>query len=249
MNVIEQATVFSPTGKEEICAKVIVDDVTVPYVFHGIASAGELYTLSFHVRSESTGSVSVAADVFETERNWKYCVSEFTSNAVDLKLYFKLPGTYYLYKTQLEIGNKATDWRPSTDDIETSASKAYTIAVQTADKFNWLVASGDNATEFTLTERMATLIAETISLNGNVKVNGDMIIDGTIGADKFNVESLESISAKIGGYEIGEYILKGFNVELYAGHSGAGSYIKFLGARVSLQDNLTIDAKGLDTYA
>ncbi len=73
-----------------------------------------------------------------------------------------------------------------------SYQSIYSLARQTADKFSWLVQSGTSATDFTLTDRMAELTAEIISLNGNVKVNGDMLVDGTITANKINIEDLFS---------------------------------------------------------
>lgn len=76
------------------------------------------------------------------------------------------------------------------ENTEASITEVKTIATQTAEKFNWLVASGDSSASFTLTERMAELIADTISLNGNVKVNGDMLVDGSITANKIDVADL-----------------------------------------------------------
>lgn len=73
-----------------------------------------------------------------------------------------------------------------------------TIATQTAEKFNWIVKSGTSATDFTLTDRTATLIAETISLNGSVKVNGDMLVDGSVTAIKIasNAVTTDKLDAK-----------------------------------------------------
>ena len=73
---------------------------------------------------------------------------------------------------KLEKGNKATDWTPALEDTEASITAVETIATQTADKFNWLVKSGTSATDFTLTDRTATLISEYINLNGLVTFSG-----------------------------------------------------------------------------
>lgn len=84
---------------------------------------------------------------------------------------------YSLYRMQvkkikLEYGDKATDWSPAPeDDLEYIAS-VQTIATQTADKFNWLVKSGTSATDFTLTDRTATLVANAINLKGLVTFSG-----------------------------------------------------------------------------
>ena len=92
----------------------------------------------------------------------------------------------------LRSGDKALGWTPAPEDTEAEITSAKTIATQTADKFNWLVQSGTSATDFTLTDRMAELTAEIISLNGNVKVNGDMLVDGTITGNKLNMSDIFS---------------------------------------------------------
>ncbi|MGN1157179.1 MAG: hypothetical protein ACI4TK_13460, partial [Agathobacter sp.] len=76
--------------------------------------------------------------------------------------------------------------------LETRASSSETNYAQLSNQFNWIVASGTSATNFTLTDRMAELTAAIISLNGAVKVNGDMLVDGTITADKIDIEDLFS---------------------------------------------------------
>lgn len=47
-----------------------------------------------------------------------------------------------------------------------------TIAKQTADKFNWLVKSGTSSSDFTITDRFASLTAQYINLNGLVTFSG-----------------------------------------------------------------------------
>ena len=58
--------------------------------------------------------------------------------------------------------------------IPTSGSlySTTTIANQTADKFQWIVKSGTSATDFTITDRMASLTAQYINLNGLVTFTG-----------------------------------------------------------------------------
>lgn len=102
---------------------------------------------------------------------------------------------YKLSKFCLQKGDKATVWSPEPEYIQ----QQITVATQTADKFNWLVQSGTSATDFTLTDRMAELTAEIISLNGNVKVNGDMLVDGTITGDKLNMSDIFSQNISMSG--------------------------------------------------
>jgi hypothetical protein len=58
------------------------------------------------------------------------------------------------------------------DSAASVAETAQSIANQTADKFSWIVNSGTSATNFTLTDRTAELVAENINLNGLVKITG-----------------------------------------------------------------------------
>lgn len=79
---------------------------------------------------------------------------------------------FWYKKIKVEKGNKATDWTPAPEDVDQQITAAETIASQTADKFNWLVKSGTNSTDFELTDRTATLVASAININGLVKFSG-----------------------------------------------------------------------------
>lgn len=190
MNVLENTIIQTPFGEEDSCAKLTIDDVTLPFIFHNISHADETYTLSFYVRSESEGSIMVGGVTINTTSEWTRHVVKFIADSVSVPMYFRTVGTYYIYETQIEIGDHATDYRPAVEDVEEEVDETRTIALQTREMFKWIVESGESSSEFTLTDRMATLIAETISLNGNVKVNGDMIVNGTITADKINLNDL-----------------------------------------------------------
>lgn len=80
--------------------------------------------------------------------------------------------TAKFWDIKLEKGNKATDWSPAPEDVDSSISAVNTIATKTADKFNWLVKSGTSSTDFTLTDRTATLVANAINLQGLVTFDG-----------------------------------------------------------------------------
>lgn len=82
-------------------------------------------------------------------------------------------GTYLKFgKLKVEQGNVSTDWTPAPEDVDQQITAAETIASQTADKFNWLVKSGTNSTDFELTDRTATLVASAINMNGLVTFSG-----------------------------------------------------------------------------
>lgn len=83
-----------------------------------------------------------------------------------------LSGSCTISNFKFEEGNKPTDWTPAPEDVDSSISAVNTIATQAADHFNWLVKSGTSSTDFTLTDRTATLVANAINLKGLVTFSG-----------------------------------------------------------------------------
>ena len=57
-------------------------------------------------------------------------------------------------------------------EIDQRLATTETMAVQTKDKFNWIVKSGTSSTDFTLTDRTAELIADRINMIGLVSFSG-----------------------------------------------------------------------------
>lgn len=60
----------------------------------------------------------------------------------------------------------------SVEKAQNTGDSAQTLAKQTADKFNWIVKSGNSSTDFLLTDRTAQLVADSINLKGLVKFQG-----------------------------------------------------------------------------
>ena len=94
-------------------------------------------------------------------------------------------------------------------DAEGNASEA----LQTADKINWIVKSGTSASNFTLTDRAISLVADNIDLDGyvtftNLRTSGQTVINagnittGTIDASRVNVTNLQINNVKYGTYPI-----------------------------------------------
>lgn len=132
--------------------------------------------------------------------------------------------------TVTTINDKVTSLTADLSGFKTTVSDTYatkdsvsavsTVATQTANKFNWLVKSGTSATDFTLTDRVATLLSDKFDItalttfktkaqNGTETViNGGAIKTGTITADKIKVDSLQAICAKIGGFDIDSNSIK-----------------------------------------
>ena len=152
------------------------------------------YVLSFDLISSNTVAASVricqpdATDMlanavaFHVDAGTKWVHKSVTlrTNALTLDksnqfVYingFNKVGTVCFKNLKLEKGNKATDWTPAPEDVDSSIKSVATIANQTADKFQWIVKSGTSATDFTITDRFASLTAQYINLNGLVTFSG-----------------------------------------------------------------------------
>lgn len=103
-------------------------------------------------------------------------------------------GTIWWDDVKLEKGNKATDWSPAPEDLTEAIAKVETIANQTKDKFTWLVKSGTSSTNFELTDRAATLVANYINLKGLVTFAGlNSDTQGKISSAKSTADAVTSI--------------------------------------------------------
>lgn len=122
-----------------------------------------------------------------------------------------------------ELNTKYTEVKQTADGLSTTVAShttqlanaetkiAYneTVATQTAEKFSWLVKSGTSATDFTLTDRVASLLSEEFNIdalttfknsaeNGtSTVINGGAIKAKTIKAESIDVDSIfaQNISA------------------------------------------------------
>lgn len=203
--------------------------------------AGVTYTISFCGRVvDGDGSLVV----YLYRNDWKDSIQKSTkskentviswqftpkiSGAFQIEAYSFLSqgvagGNVYLDWFKVEKGNKATDWTPAPEDVDQQITAAETIASQTADKFNWLVKSGTNSTDFELTDQTATLVASAINMNGLVTFSGlNTDLQNTIN-NKTNVSYLSLSSGgnnqacwkiatiKISGNYINQDIIIGVN--------------------------------------
>lgn len=106
-----------------------------------------------------------------------------------------------------------------------------TIATQTANKFNWLVKSGTSSTDFTLTDRVASLLSEQFNIdalttfknsaeNGtSTVINGGAIKAKTIKASSIDVDNLFAQDITATGTITGA-TLKGATAEIDSGKIG-----------------------------
>lgn len=103
--------------------------------------------------------------------------------------------TWQIRHVKGELGNKPTDWTPAPEDVNGKIVNVETIANQTAKKFEWIVKGGDNSSNFTLTDRVADLVAERINFKGLVTFSG-------LNTDAKN-EIGKVAQSKVDGLEIG----------------------------------------------
>lgn len=73
---------------------------------------------------------------------------------------------------KIERGTSATPFTLAPEDVNGKIVNVETIANQTAKEFSWIVKGGDSSSNFELTDRTATLVANKINLNGLVTFSG-----------------------------------------------------------------------------
>ena len=103
--------------------------------------------------------------------------------------------TWQIRHVKGELGNKPTDWTPAPEDVNGKIVNVETIANQTANKFEWIVKGGDSSSNFTLTDRVADLVAERINFKGLVTFSG-------LSTDAKN-EIGKVAQSKVDGLEVG----------------------------------------------
>ena len=148
---------------------------------------------------------------------------------------------------QTSMSSKITEIETSTEGIKTSVTKAQTTAdsakttaEQTASKFSWIVKSGNSATDFTLTDRTAQLVANNINLHGLVTFEG---LDSST-QNKINDANNKIDNLKIGGRNL---IQRSFFT--VPQNNGANGYQKkFYGHDVILTENVAKIFKPNTTY-
>ena len=117
---------------------------------------------------------------------------------------------------KLEKGNKPTDWTPAPEDVNGKIVNVETIANQTAKKLEWIVKGGDSSSNFTLTDRVADLVAERINFKGLVTFSG-------LNTDAKN-EIGKVAQSKVDGLEVG-----GRNLALNTSNSYSTAFTSFSG--------------------
>lgn len=125
MNKLDAEIVGSPFEKQDECAKFTIEDVYVPFIFNDvIAEIGVGYVFSFWIKSETDGLISLLDHKCQTTKTWEKYEIPVEPYDKNLKLFFDKQGVYYLYNAQLEIGSRATAYRPAEEDVEDAVANA-----------------------------------------------------------------------------------------------------------------------------
>lgn len=240
MNNLSVATIRSPSGINEECALFEIDDTYTPFVLHNITQTGQQYTLSLYICSESPGSIITSGITMETNLEWKQYIAIFTAENSDVPIYFGATGKYYVYYSQLEIGNKATDWTPAPEDTESKIITLSTQYTQLADRFNWLVTSDSSQSSLTLTDSMlAAMVKQFIvtSPDGSATIisGGKITTDNIVGTNGW-------INLALGTFNYGNGALAWDGNKLTIGGSFKDEVLDEVtnGALTVLDDNLEV---------
>lgn len=120
---------------------------------------------------------------------------------------------------KIERGTSATPFTLAPEDVNGKIVNVETIANQTAKKFEWIVKGGDSSSNFTLTDRVADLVAERINFKGLVTFSG-------LNTDAKN-EIGKVAQSKVDGLEVGgRNLLVQKNItQGYLTTDGKGSFI------------------------
>ena len=96
---------------------------------------------------------------------------------------------------KIERGTSATPFTLAPEDVNGKIVNVETIANQTARQFEWIVKGGDSSSNFTLTDRVADLVAKRINFKGLVAFSG-------LNTDAKN-EIGKVAQSKVDGLEVG----------------------------------------------
>ena len=172
-------------------------------------------------------------------------------------------GRYYWTRDSINWNDGSTTTTTPTlatglNNANSTANNAQTIANQTASKFQWIVKSGNSATNFTLTDRTAELVAENINLNGLVKITGlDSSTQNKINLPndtitKWSADTIdENVTIINGGYiRAGTIDLKHLNVDdIFSTGNAVMNIINSQEINASRITSATIMANRLSLYS
>lgn len=118
MNTLSSNSIIGPYGKEDTCAKFVIDDLNSIFVFNDIVVPGHEYAFGCWLKSDADGSIIVGDTQFAcSAESWSEVSVVFTASTEEFPILFGAVGTYYIYQAKLEKGNTVTDWSPAPEDL------------------------------------------------------------------------------------------------------------------------------------
>lgn len=132
------------------------------------ASKLDIETLFNVINEDGTHTLNSTKVYFDSEQQTLDLV--FNSMRTDLD---SAEDNIFSALTQISaVNGKISTLVQEMDTLDGEFTATKTLAEQTADKFTWLVSSGTGSTNFTLTDRVAELVADQINLSGLVTFSG-----------------------------------------------------------------------------
>ncbi len=149
MNVLDAAKVITPHNTEDECARFTITDGGEVFKIAGTMLIGREYTFSCWARADAESSFAICqiiardsddsagayanALTVDLTTEWQYITHSFTARTGDLDFLLG-SGTFYIYHSQLELGQKATDWTPNPEDVDRRIDNAREYATSEADR-------------------------------------------------------------------------------------------------------------------
>lgn len=207
-NSKSSASITTPTGATDTCAKFTIDTVTTPFILTGVCKIAGEYVFSAWIKSDVSASVQIDTSVIEIGTTWTKVSVDITRAATDnqdLAIYFKTATTYYMYHSQLEMGNKSTKWQPSPYDVQESVNAVKVSFDKLPDKILSTVEKTYNGKKIISTINQTvdavSINADKINLNGAVTANSNfkILVDGSMEANngKFAGDIIDKNGKKI----------------------------------------------------
>lgn len=128
MNILESHSIINPYDKDDTCAKFVIDDIYTPFIMYDVTNVGYRYTFSAWMKSDTIVSITILGEEFQLSSSWNKYTITFVAETNNVHFRFNDNGTYYIYQSQLELGNKATDWTPAVEDTDESIGQAVESA-------------------------------------------------------------------------------------------------------------------------
>lgn len=183
---------ITPFGDTDRYARFNIEAAQLPeaFIFPGVKTIGQEYTLSFWLKADDTRTVTVNGQSLAATTEWTKQVVTFTADSTDLSLEFGETGMFYIYHLQLEVGNKATDWTLAPEDVSDDISTAQNTALgakNTAD---------NNAASLALAESTIQQLADSITSLVRDGDGGSLLHQDADGLWFFNIDTIQDDISK-----------------------------------------------------